>query len=334
MKKRILLALLGLAIVIGVLAAVKALQIRAMIAQGKERVPPPETVTTAVATAESWPTSLTAVGSLTAVQGVTVASELSGKVAEIAFESGAKVKQGRPADSPGHQLGRGPAARRRGAGRPDADHPCPRRQDAGGTDHFPGRLRHLRREPRAGDSPGQPDPRDHRQEDDPGPLRRPSGHPAGKSRPAAARRRSHRHAASPRPDLRQLHLSPAGAGPFAPRPSGARDVRLPPRSCDRRAHDGRNPAGGFGYPQHPGAGDGRQPGGKAPAGNVRQRGGRPSGTAKGAVHPGHGCALRSLRELGLRCRRGQGGKRRKRRFVSSSCGSARSEATSWPSPGA
>ncbi|MGA7105711.1 MAG: efflux RND transporter periplasmic adaptor subunit [Candidatus Deferrimicrobiaceae bacterium] len=94
MKKRILFVLLALLVVIAVLAGVKSLQIRAMIAQGKEAVPPPETVTTAVATAESWETKLTAVGSLTAVQGVTVASELSGKVVEIAFQSGAKVKQG------------------------------------------------------------------------------------------------------------------------------------------------------------------------------------------------------------------------------------------------
>ena len=49
MKKRILFAVLGLVIVIGALAAVKALQIRAMIEQGKEAVLPPETVTTAVA---------------------------------------------------------------------------------------------------------------------------------------------------------------------------------------------------------------------------------------------------------------------------------------------
>ncbi len=94
MIKRILFALLGLVVVIAVLAGVKSLQIRAMIAQGKEIVPPPETVTTAVASAESWETTLTAVGSLTAVQGVTVAAELSGKVAEIAFQSGAKVKKG------------------------------------------------------------------------------------------------------------------------------------------------------------------------------------------------------------------------------------------------
>jgi membrane fusion protein (multidrug efflux system) len=94
MKKRILLVLLGLVILIAVLSAVKALQIRAMTGQGKKFVPPPETVTTAVAKAESWETALTAVGTLTAVQGVTVAAELPGKVVHIAFEPGVKVKKG------------------------------------------------------------------------------------------------------------------------------------------------------------------------------------------------------------------------------------------------
>ena len=94
MKKRILFAILGLVIVIGVLAAVKTLQIRAMIEQGKKAVPPTDTVTTTAARAESWETSLSAVGSLTAVQGVTVAAELSAKVVEIAFEPGGRVKQG------------------------------------------------------------------------------------------------------------------------------------------------------------------------------------------------------------------------------------------------
>jgi membrane fusion protein (multidrug efflux system) len=94
MKKRILFALLGLVFVIASLYAVKTLQIRAMIAQAKKAVPPPETVTTAAAISKSWETSLTAVGSLIAVQGVTVSAELSGKVVEIAFESGAKVKKG------------------------------------------------------------------------------------------------------------------------------------------------------------------------------------------------------------------------------------------------
>ncbi len=94
MKKRILLAGLGLAVIIAVLAGIKALQIRAMIEHGKHFVPPPETVTTAAAKTESWETALTSVGTLTAVQGVTVAAELDGKVVDIAFEPGTKVKKG------------------------------------------------------------------------------------------------------------------------------------------------------------------------------------------------------------------------------------------------
>ena len=94
MKKRILFAVLGLLIVIAVLAGVKFLQIRTMVEQGKKAVLPPDTVTTAAARPDSWETSLSAVGSLTAVQGVTVAAELPAKIVEIAFEPGAKVKRG------------------------------------------------------------------------------------------------------------------------------------------------------------------------------------------------------------------------------------------------
>lgn len=94
MKKRIGFAILGLAMLVAALAAVKVLQIGAMVDQGKKAVPPPETVTTAAARAESWETALTAVGSLSAVQGVTVAAELPGKVVAIAFDAGAKVTKG------------------------------------------------------------------------------------------------------------------------------------------------------------------------------------------------------------------------------------------------
>lgn len=94
MKKRILFAVLGMAALIVALAAVKGLQIRAMMEQGEKFVPPPETVTTAAAKTESWETSLTAVGSLSAVHGVTVAAELAGKVAAIAFKPGTHVKKG------------------------------------------------------------------------------------------------------------------------------------------------------------------------------------------------------------------------------------------------
>ncbi len=94
MKKRILVAIHGLVVLIAALAGIKALQIRAMIAQGKKMVPPPETVTTAQVQSESWETALTAVGSLTAVQGVTVSAELAGKVVTIAFEPGTSVRKG------------------------------------------------------------------------------------------------------------------------------------------------------------------------------------------------------------------------------------------------
>src|SRR5512143_897641 len=94
MKKRLIFTVIGLAILIVILVAVKALQIGAMVNQGKKFVPPPETVTSAVVKAESWETALTAVGSMNAVQGVTVAAELVGKVVEIAFEAGASVKKG------------------------------------------------------------------------------------------------------------------------------------------------------------------------------------------------------------------------------------------------
>ncbi len=95
MKKRIIFVLAGLVILIAILAATKALQIGAMIDQGKKFVPPPETVTSAVVKADSWETSITAVGTLNSVQGVTVAAELPGKVVKIVFEPGSQVEKGK-----------------------------------------------------------------------------------------------------------------------------------------------------------------------------------------------------------------------------------------------
>jgi len=94
MKKAIFLTILGLVLLVGTLAGIKTLQIRAMIDQGKSFVPPPEIVTAAPVTASSWETLLSAVGSLDAVQGVTITAEITGKVVDIAFESGARVQKG------------------------------------------------------------------------------------------------------------------------------------------------------------------------------------------------------------------------------------------------
>ncbi|HWR58701.1 MAG TPA: efflux RND transporter periplasmic adaptor subunit [Thermodesulfovibrionales bacterium] len=94
MRKRIIFTLVGLVIVVAILGGIKAMQIGAMIEQGKKFVPPPETVTSVSVKADSWETSLTAVGTLNAVQGVTVGAELTGKVVKIAFDSGTSVNKG------------------------------------------------------------------------------------------------------------------------------------------------------------------------------------------------------------------------------------------------
>jgi membrane fusion protein (multidrug efflux system) len=94
MKKRIVFALLGVLIVAGLLAGIKALQIGKMIDQGKKFVPPPETVTTYQVQPQQWDAQLNAVGSLTAVQGVTVAAETPGKIVAIAFQPGINVRAG------------------------------------------------------------------------------------------------------------------------------------------------------------------------------------------------------------------------------------------------
>ncbi len=80
MKLRIFLAVVALLAVFGGLAAVKALQIQSMIDAGAEFVPPPVAVQTAMATEESWPSALSSVGTVSAIDGVTVRAEVSGVV--------------------------------------------------------------------------------------------------------------------------------------------------------------------------------------------------------------------------------------------------------------
>lgn len=94
MKKKIVLTLAGIVILIAVIAGIKALQIKALIAQGKSMVPPAEAVTTVIATEGQWAPVLTTVGSVTAVQGVIVSAQLDGNVESIAFTAGTNVSKG------------------------------------------------------------------------------------------------------------------------------------------------------------------------------------------------------------------------------------------------
>ncbi|MGA2787567.1 MAG: efflux RND transporter periplasmic adaptor subunit [Verrucomicrobiota bacterium] len=94
MKRKIIVAIVIVLAIVAVLAGVKTWQIRTLIAAGQAFAPPPETISAAVAHEEKWPDTLTAIGSINAVQGVTVSPEIAGTVSEIAFESGAVVAKG------------------------------------------------------------------------------------------------------------------------------------------------------------------------------------------------------------------------------------------------
>ncbi len=93
MLKR-MIVMLGLTlVVIAGLAFVKYKQIQSAIAQAAY-TPPPEAVTTAKAQQVTWPSTLNAIGTVAAVQGVVVSADLPGTVDKIAFESGKWVREG------------------------------------------------------------------------------------------------------------------------------------------------------------------------------------------------------------------------------------------------
>ncbi len=94
---RYLVVILGLVLVVGGLVGVKYKQISTLIGFGKQMEksgPPPETVSTALSREDKWEGTLSAVGSITAVKGVTISNDAPGVVSGIRFESGAVVKQG------------------------------------------------------------------------------------------------------------------------------------------------------------------------------------------------------------------------------------------------
>jgi len=89
----------GLGVAIGLLAAIivfvvgiKILQIVKMTST--PMVMPPTTVSSVAVKEEDWAPRLTAVGSVSAVQGAVVSAELAGVVSEINFENGGEAKKG------------------------------------------------------------------------------------------------------------------------------------------------------------------------------------------------------------------------------------------------
>jgi membrane fusion protein, multidrug efflux system len=94
MAKRMTLTLTVFAVLVAALGMLKYHQVQAAIAKGAAYRPPPEAVTTVVARKERWDDTLSAIGTATAVNGVTVAADLPGIVERIDFDSGRAVQQG------------------------------------------------------------------------------------------------------------------------------------------------------------------------------------------------------------------------------------------------
>ncbi len=92
MAKRMILMFALAGVVVAGLGFVKYRQIQA--ATQTVMQPPPEAVTTIVAKQEKWPATLNVIGTMVAVQGVTVSADLPGTVARIAFDSGKSVNAG------------------------------------------------------------------------------------------------------------------------------------------------------------------------------------------------------------------------------------------------
>jgi membrane fusion protein, multidrug efflux system len=85
---------LGLIAIFLLIAGIKGLQFATMIKSGKAMVLPPTTVTSAKVEKADWVPTLTAVGSISPVQGATIGAELAGTVAKVGFQSGTPVKKG------------------------------------------------------------------------------------------------------------------------------------------------------------------------------------------------------------------------------------------------
>jgi membrane fusion protein (multidrug efflux system) len=94
MAKRMIIMLLLMAALVGGLGFLKYRQVEAAIAMGASFQIPPTAVTTVIAKRETWPSTLSVIGTAAAIEGVTVSADLPGTVDKIHFESGQSVHEG------------------------------------------------------------------------------------------------------------------------------------------------------------------------------------------------------------------------------------------------
>jgi len=94
MAKRMIIMLVLMATLVGGLGFLKYRQVEAAIAMGASFQMPPTAVTTVIAKRETWPSTLSVIGTAAAIEGVTVSADLPGTVDKIHFESGQSVQEG------------------------------------------------------------------------------------------------------------------------------------------------------------------------------------------------------------------------------------------------
>ena len=94
--RAVLIAIALLVAIFGTLAYFKVTQIMGFMAMAKAGFfkQPPTAVTTTIATQSEWQPTLDTIGSVVAINGVTVSTDLAGIVDKIAFTSGTAVKAG------------------------------------------------------------------------------------------------------------------------------------------------------------------------------------------------------------------------------------------------
>ena len=94
MLKKLLIAFIGVAILIGTIVYIKLDQFSAMEEASANMVMPPTVVTAQTVNEAQWEELIPATGSVSALQGVTVSAEVGGRITQILFESSDDVKAG------------------------------------------------------------------------------------------------------------------------------------------------------------------------------------------------------------------------------------------------
>jgi membrane fusion protein, multidrug efflux system len=93
MAKRMFIMLGVAAVLLSALGFMKFKQVQTAV-QASAFQPPPEAVTSVVAQRQEWPSTMSVIGTMEAVHGVTVSADLPGTVARINFDSGHAVHAG------------------------------------------------------------------------------------------------------------------------------------------------------------------------------------------------------------------------------------------------